>query len=150
MTSSNSRSSSINSITANGDSGRCVSSWQWKSFFVALWRCALDGPPHEFYGWEVEDWLCGIGQAAESLSPYLDLWLTANSENGRLNLARFITETDFGDSDPRPTAYWEGRAESFEQVAVWVRSDEVKVRIAGLAAEFPQYDFVERAHAFLP
>lgn len=101
-----------------------------RSFLAAVWRCVVDGPSHEFYGMEVEDWLCGIAQAEESLSPYLDAWMVTDSENARLNLARFIAETDFGDPDPRPTAYWETRAESFKQIAVWVRGDAVKARIA--------------------
>jgi hypothetical protein len=57
------------------------------------------------------------------LSPYLNAWVAIETENARLNLARFIADTDFGNPSRHANAFWEERAELFAQVAAWVRSD---------------------------
>jgi len=119
-------------------------------FFDALWRCILDGQPHEYYGWEIEGWLCGIAHAVGDLSPYLETWSVMETENARLNLAAFIADTDFADPSCRATAYWEERAESFAEVGAWVRGIVVKEKMKTIAAEYSQYDFVERAYISLP
>ncbi len=118
-------------------------------FFGALWHCVLDNPTHKMYGDEIDGWLCGIAQAVGDLSPYLTVWLAAETENARLNLARFIAETDFANPKYRPDAFWGERADLFDEVAAWVRSDTVKSRLAEIAAQYPQYDFVERAYTLL-
>ena len=87
-------------------------------FLDVLWSCVLEGEPHEFYGEEIEDWLCGIAQAVGQLSPYLQTWIE--------------------------------RAELFDEVGAWVRSETVKAKMTTIAAEYPQYDFVERAYISLP
>jgi hypothetical protein len=119
-------------------------------FFQALWTCVLSQEPREYYGDEIEDWLCGIAQAASDLSPYLNRWLTLETENARLNLARFLAETDFLNTSRHGTAFWGERAELFGQVATWVRNDAVKAKMNATVAEFPQLDFVERAFTLLP
>jgi hypothetical protein len=119
-------------------------------FFDVLWRCVLESPPHEFYGEEVEDWLCGIAQAVAQLSPYLRAWLAMETENARLNLAAFIADTDFAKPNHHPSGYWEERAELFDEVVAWVRSDVVKAKMTTIATDFPQHDFVERGYISLP
>jgi hypothetical protein len=119
-------------------------------FLHVLWSCVLEGEPHEFYGEEIEDWLCGIAQAVGQLSPYLQTWIAKESENARLNLAKFIASTDFANPGHRASAYWGQRAELFDEVGVWVRSEGVKAKMTSIAAEYPQYDFVERAYISLP
>lgn len=119
-------------------------------FFAALWRCVLDTPTQVLYGDEIEGWLCGIAQAVSTLSPYMEMWLTADTENALLNLARFIAETGFADPKQSPNAYWEERAELFNEVAAWMRSDAVKSKMTVIAAQYPQYDFVERGYTCLP
>ena len=91
-------------------------------FFHALWRCILDGQPHEYYGWQIEDWLCGIAQAVGDLSPYLNAWAAMETENARLNLAGFVADTDFANPNCHATDYWEERAELFAEVGVGVRA----------------------------
>jgi len=118
-------------------------------FFGALWYCVLDNPTHKMYGDEIEGWLCGIAQAVSDLSPYLGVWLITETENAYLNLARFVAETDFAKPNYRPFAFWEGRADLFDEVVAWVRSDAVKSRLAKIAAQYSQYDFVERAYTLL-
>lgn len=119
-------------------------------FFETLWPCVLNVPPHEFYGVEIEDCLCGIAQALADLSPYLNAWLAIETENARLNLARFIADTDFGNLSRHANAFWEERAELFAQVAAWVRSDVVREKMSVIASEYPEYDYVERAFISLP
>ena len=119
-------------------------------FFEALWPCVLNVQPHEFYGVEIEDWLCGIAQALADLSPYLNAWVAIETENARLNLARFIADTDFGNPSRHAYAFWEERAELFAQVAAWVRSDVVRAKMGVIASEHPEYGYVERAFTFLP
>jgi hypothetical protein len=72
------------------------------------------------------------------------------TENARLNLAGFIADTDFANPSGRATAYWEQRSESFAVVGAWVRGNVVKEKMKTIAAEYPQYDFVERAYTCLP
>lgn len=119
-------------------------------FLVALWRCVLDSPPRELHGEQVEDWLCGIAQAVGQLSPYLKIWIEMNMENARLNLAGFIANSGFANPNRDPSGYWGERAELFQEVVTWIRSDAVKAKMVTIATEFPQYDFVERAYIFLP
>jgi hypothetical protein len=120
-----------------------------EQFFHALWRCILDGQPHEYYGWQIEGWLCGIAQAVADLSPYLKTWGAMETENAKLNLAGFIADTDFADPNCHATAYWKERAELFAEVGTWVRGNVVKAKMIAIAAEYPQYDFVERAYISL-
>jgi hypothetical protein len=121
-----------------------------EKFFAALWACILDGQPHHEYGWEIEGWLCGIAQAVSNLSPYLEAWAGTQTKNANLNLASFITETDFADPNSRPAGYWQERAELFAQVGAWVRGDVVRAKMKTIAANYPEYDFVERAYVSLP
>ena len=121
-----------------------------EQFFGALWGHILDSQPHEYYGWQIEGWLCGFAQAVGDLSPYLKTWVALETENARLNLAGFIADTDFADPHCHATAYWEERAESFAEVGAWVRGIVVKEKMKTIAAEYPQYDFVERAYISLP
>jgi len=119
-------------------------------FFESLWPCVLNVQPREFYGDEIEDWLCGIAQAVADLAPYLKSWIALETEHARLNLARFIADTDFGNPSRHANAFWGKRAELFAQVADWVRSDVVKAKMSVIAAEYPGYDYVERAFVSLP
>jgi hypothetical protein len=119
-------------------------------FFRALWACFLNQEPHDYLGDEIEDWLCGIAQAVSDLSPYLVAWLALETENARLNLARFIAETDFLNPSYHATAFWGERAELFGEVTAWVRGDAVRARMSAIASEYSQYDFVERAFTSLP
>lgn len=119
-------------------------------FLKALWDCVLDGEPGELYGMEIEDWLCGIAQVESQLHSYLATWLATESNNARLNLAAFIADAGFLKQNRDASGYWGDRRESFAEVAAWVRSDAVKARMTKIAAEFPQYDFVERAYISLP
>lgn len=119
-------------------------------FFDALWKCVLNSPPHEFYGGEIEDWLCGIAQGVAQLSPYLTTWVAMETENARLNLAAFIADTEFANPKRRANAFWGERSELFDEVAAWVRSEAVKSKMNAIASEYPQYDFVERAYVSLP
>jgi len=124
--------------------------WAVDRFLDVLWSCVLENQPHEFYGEEIEDWLCGIAQAVGQVSPYLQTWIAKESENARLNLAKFIASTDFANPRHRASAYWGERAELFDEVGAWVRSEGVKAKMTSIAAEYPQYDFVERAYISLP
>jgi hypothetical protein len=121
-----------------------------EKFFDSVWACILDGQPHYDYGSEIEGWLCGIAQAVSNLSPYLEAWSGAETENANLNLASFIAETDFANPNSRPTAYWEERAELFTEVGAWVRGDVVKKKMKTIAAKYTEYGFVERAYVSLP
>jgi hypothetical protein len=121
-----------------------------EGFLDALWSCVLDSQPHELYGEEIEDWLCGISQAVAQLSPYLKTWIAMETKNARLNLAGFIADTDFANPKRHASAYWGEREELFDEVAAWIRSDVVKAKMTTIAAEYPQYDFVERAYISLP
>jgi hypothetical protein len=103
-----------------------------------------------YLGDEIEDWLCGIAQAVSDLSPYLVAWLALETENARLNLARFIAETDFLNPSYHATAFWGERAELFGEVTAWVRGDAVRARMSAIASEYSQYNFVERAFTSLP
>jgi hypothetical protein len=130
--------------------------WGWpeneqhsvERFLNALWRGIIDGPGHEFYGSEIEEWICGIAQAVPDLSPFLNLWLTLDTENSSLNLARFIIETEFVKSD-RPLNFWGDRRELFDQVVQWVRGEAVRSKIRAIATRYGQYDFVELAHTLI-
>ncbi len=132
--------------------------WKWpdaeqrsiEHFLIVVWGCVLEAEPHEFYGMEIEDWLCGIAQAETQLSPYLAKWLAAETENARLNLAAFIAHTHFAMPNQHPNDYWNDRPELFDEVAAWVRSEAVKVKMSKIAAEYPQYGFVETAYISLP
>lgn len=84
------------------------------------------------------------------LSPYLNSWLVQEAENARLNLARFIAETEFLNTNRHATAFWGERAELFAQVSAWVRGDAVKAKMTVIAAEYAQFGFVERAFTLLP
>jgi hypothetical protein len=121
-----------------------------EQFFAALWACILDGQPHQDYGWEIEGWLCGIAQAVGDLSPYLEAWTVMETKNASLSLASFIVWTDFADPNSRPGAYWEERAELYAEVGAWVRGDVVREKMKTIAANYPEYDFVERAYVSLP
>jgi len=132
--------------------------WSWpeaeqrtiKHFFNALWKSVVNSQPHQMYGEEIENWLCGMAQAVAQMSTYLNTWLAIGTENARLNLAGFIADTDFVNPKHGASGYWEGRRELFEEVADWVRSDAVKKNMAAIASEYPHYDFVERAYVSLP
>jgi hypothetical protein len=119
-------------------------------FFDVLWNCALESQPQEATGEEIEDWLCGIAQAVSRLSPFLNRWLTTETENARLNLAGFIAYTDFANLKCHASGYWADRAELFDEIVTWLRSDEVKAKMVIIASDFPQCDFVERAYISLP
>lgn len=119
-------------------------------FLKAAWECVLSAEPHECCEWEIEDWLCGFARAGSPLSPYLATWLAADTVNMRLNLAAFLADSGFLKPNPDASNYWADRRESFAEVAAWVRSHAVKAKMIKIAAEFPQYDFVERAYISLP
>lgn len=72
------------------------------------------------------------------------------TENARLNLAGFMADTDFANPRRHASAYWGERAELFDEVAAWLRSDVVKSKMTAIAAKYPQYDLVERAYISLP
>lgn len=116
-----------------------------QEYLKALWNCVINSPPDEYHGEEIEDWLCGIAQAESDLLPYLNTWNGLSTENAVFNLASFIAETDFADPGRRATAFWEERGELLNQVAAWVRSEEVIARLRTLASECPDNAFVERA-----
>lgn len=118
-------------------------------FLAEVWRAVIESEPHELCGMEADDWLCGIAYAENRLSPYLDTWFAAESENARLNLAAFIADTDFAKGQPSD-GYWSDRRELFDEAAAWVRSEAMKTKMAKIAADFPGYDFVERAYVSLP
>jgi len=119
-------------------------------YLNALWSSVLENQPHESYGEEIEDWLCGIAQAVAQLSPYLQTWIAMETENAQLNLAGFIASTNFSNPKCQANAFWEERAELFDEVAEWVRGDAVKAKMKAIAAEYSHYDFVERAYISLP
>jgi hypothetical protein len=119
-------------------------------FLRLLWDCVINVEPHDLAGMEIDDWLCGIAQAESGLSVYLANWLSAEGKNPRLNLAAFIADTDFANPNSHADGYWGPRAELFEEVGAWVRSDAVKTRMAEIASEYPQHGFVERAYVSLP
>ncbi len=118
-----------------------------KRFSSAAWSALLDSEPCEPYGQEMDDWVCGLAQFEPELSPYLKSWLEAETETAGLNLAAFIYT-----NIPilTPDGYWRDRVESFNEVAMWVRSEAVKKVMKKVAAGFPRYEFVERAYASLP
>jgi hypothetical protein len=118
-------------------------------FLTVVWDSVLDSE-HDSCDMEVEDWLCGFAQAENHLSPFLDKWIATETDNARLNLAAFIADTDFATSREVPDGYWRMRSELFWEVAAWVRSDAVKAKMTTIVADFPQYDFVERAYISLP
>jgi hypothetical protein len=124
---------------------RCI-----EHFLKVLWDGVLETEPPESKGMEIEDWLCGIAQAEAQLSPCLGKWLEAETDNARLNLAAFIAHSDFAKPNRRPSDYWNNRPELFDEVAAWVRSEAVKVKMSKIAAEYPHYDFVESAYISLP
>jgi hypothetical protein len=121
-----------------------------EQYFDALWSFVINAEPRELHGSEIEHLLCAIAQAVSDLSPYLNSWISAATDNARLNLARFIAETKFAGGRPRALGYWETRAEAFSELMAWVRSDVVKREMSAIAADFPQYEFVERAFILLP
>ena len=114
-----------------------------------IWLCVITTEPHPLSGLEMNDWLSGIAQAESDISQYLETWLATQGENTRLNLAAFIAQTEFAQPNSHADAYWGGRDELFQEVKHWVRSDSVKSEVATIAAEHPEYDFVERAYILL-
>lgn len=120
-----------------------------KRLLKVLWRFVISAEPHQLCGLEIDDWLCGIAQAESDISCYLETWLAAEEQNATVNLAAFIADTEFAQPNSRAAGYWGGRDELFEEVKRWVRTDGVKSRIAKIAAECPEYDFVERAYVLL-
>jgi hypothetical protein len=119
-------------------------------FLKAAWECVLNAEPHEYCESEIEDWLCGLARAGSHVPPYLATWLEMETDNARLNLAAFLADAGFVNPNLDAHSYWGDRRESFAEVAAWVRSDAVKARMTRIAAEFSQYDFVERAYISLP
>jgi hypothetical protein len=120
-----------------------------EDFFAVVWRNVIESEPHELCGLEMDDWLCGIAHAENLLSPYLDTWFAAESENARLNLAAFIADTDFA-KHKHSNGYWSDRRELFDEVAAWVRSDAMKTKMAKVVVDFPEHGFAQRAYVLLP
>ena len=119
-------------------------------FLKAVWDCVLNAEPHEYCEREIEDWLCGFARAGSHVPPYLATWLATDTVNAQLNLAAFLADSGFLKPNCDASDYWGDRRESFAEVVAWVRSDAVKAKMTRIAAEFPQYDFVERAYISLP
>ena len=90
-----------------------------KRLFHAIWRRLLDDPPTEESEFNLETWLCAIGQAEDDLRPYLERWARDDRDAATLALWPMMTKSySF-------SAYWEDRATQIDQVKLWLMSPEV-------------------------
>lgn len=121
-----------------------------RRIFDALWHSILDAAPPGWHETQLEDWLCGIALAEGRVSPYLEGWLERQTKIADLNLASFITRTDFANANQQPTDYWCEVPELFREVSTWVRGGPVKSRIRMVADRHPECSFAERAYTLLP
>ncbi len=103
-----------------------------RRYLMFLWQAVLQSGPADC---DVEDWLCGISQAEDDLSPYLAAWSHTNSTAAASHLATLVTEHAFVQVDVRPRNFWAQRKEQFDQVRKWLLSDAAKDKLRGLPVE---------------
>ena len=100
-----------------------------RRYLMFLWRAVLQSDPADC---DLEDWLGGISQAEDDLSPYLAAWRDTNSTTAAHHLARLVTEHAFVQVDARPVNFWAKRKDQFAQVQKWLLSDAAKDKLRGL------------------
>lgn len=89
-----------------------------ENFFFELFRCAVNLENDEIF--LVENYLVGIANAVEDVTPYLDLWLEEISTTKILTLNYFVIECDYGMS----SAFLADHPEQRKQIINWLISEK--------------------------
>ena len=126
----------------------CSSSWRYwpspeqeaiKDYFRAVWDAAINSESEDLRFSSAHDWICGIAQAEDDLSPYLGHWLLAPSLNAHRNLAALVRR-DLSYTK-RSTGYWAGHEQQWEQVVAWLRRPDVREKLASAVEKWGDSPF---------
>jgi hypothetical protein len=120
-----------------------------QKYFSALWSAVLASTPRELCSTNVDDWLCGIAQAEDNLLAYLQTWSDDSTFAACLNLAWFIANTNFIQSDARPVDFWKQRKDQFQEVRSWVTGAGVKFKMDQAEKEWPREEMFGFARGVL-
>lgn len=100
-----------------------------REFLHALWDAVLIESNEEYL--DTESWLCAIAQAEDDLTLYLDDWIAGDSVAKCAVLSQFILSSAvMSGKKAGRNAFWKGRDTQYEQLKLWVRSPNVRTRLA--------------------
>ncbi len=87
-------------------------------YLMALWLFVLFVPMEAI---AVDEYLCGIGQAEDDLSSYLDVWQNLTMDTATNHLVEFVADQDSLHKGKLTNAFWQGRREQMSQVVGWLK-----------------------------
>ena len=99
-----------------------------EQYLASLWQHVLSTFPSSP---EIDDCLCGIANAVDDLSPFLNAWRRDNSATAVQHVASFV-EANFNTLSKKGrlrNAFWEGREPQLMAVASWLTDREKTVRM---------------------
>jgi hypothetical protein len=105
-----------------------------RQYFLASWKAFLRTSPDETGSTDAEDWLCGIAQAEDEMTPYLAIWESDKSVEAARHLSIVIVEHSFVQDDARPSDFWNKRKEQWSQVRQWLLSGSPQKTLKSVAA----------------
>jgi hypothetical protein len=120
-------------------------------FLITVWRTALEIPPEEpmssdgrYYYDTIDDWLCALAGASGPMSPYLDVWIQADSPAACWNLAAMITRTGMSYARPKGiSAFWGGHMDQAEEISAWLRTTAVQTKLERAIETYAAKPFAE-------
>lgn len=100
-----------------------------EAFLLALWRSTLASFPSLH---TAEDVLCAIAQAADDMTPYLDMWAADRGEAASRHLVEIVLWSWQSERARLPSPWWDDREPQHDAVSGWLRTAGVN-RLARLA-----------------
>ena len=97
-------------------------------FLASLWRHVLGTFPSSP---EIDDCLCGIGNAVDDLSPFLEAWRQDHSATAMRHLAEFV-EINFNTLSKKGrlrNAFWREREQQIRAVAEWLADGDTAAQM---------------------
>ena len=93
-----------------------------RRYLMALWLFVLSVPSEAV---AIDEYLCGIGQAEDNLSTYLDAWQNLKTDIAVNHFIEFAASQDDLHRQRLANAFWQGRAEQMSQVVDWLSRNEL-------------------------
>ncbi len=91
------------------------------AYFEALWSYVV--LTHEPTPWTYsDDYLCGIGRAVQTVTPFLLQWQSFLTRTAMENLQRFLeqNENDIMQRGALKNSFWDKNSQQMQEVVVWV------------------------------
>ena len=90
-----------------------------QQYLMALWIFLLAFPQEAV---PIDEYLCGIGQAEDDLTHYLDAWQNTKTDTALNELIAFVVSQDSLHKRKLTDSFWSGRRVQMSQVVDWLFS----------------------------